>query len=499
MTDFAFEPATKDQAKARIALAGPSGSGKTWTALTIATRFGGPIAVVDTERGSASKYAGDFAFDRLNLTTYDPRDLPKALAVAAQRAYAVVIVDSLSRFWSGTGGMLEQVDNAGKRGYGGNSFGGGKEARPMENAMIEALLGYPGHVIVTMRTKTAYEIVEDDRGRKVPTKIGLKPEQRDGIEYEFDIVGDMDHENTLTVSKTRCSKLSGSVIRRPDGAVAEVILDWLTDGKPALDANAYRDLAITEQDAVRLRELWGEVRARGLHGAAVMDDTGETVTLGEFIARKGKEAIPARPVSELPRNADGTVSRSRTTDREKAAAGVMTDAERKEHTELARGAASGRVPRAVRSVAGQGDIPDDPWLSDRASITDVPPAEAPSPPAPAAPPVPQSAGGAHHPGPAPSGHPAADEAAPGPGPARATGGQVGIIARHFKRLGFEDEERDQRLAATAIIAGIGGELASTKDLTQDQAHMVSDTLARCKDRDALIALLAAGDKPGSDG
>ena len=495
MTDFAFEPATKDQAQARIALAGPSGSGKTWTALTIATRFGGPIAVVDTERGSASKYASDFAFDRLNLTSYDPRDLPKALAAAAQRAYAVVVVDSLSRFWSGTGGMLEQVDNAGKRGYGGNSFGGWKEARPMENAMIEALLGYPGHVIVTMRTKTAYEIVEDDRGRKVPTKIGLKPEQRDGIEYEFDIVGDMDLENTLTVSKTRCSALNGKVIRRPDGAVAEMILDWLQDGKPALDANAYRDLAVTEQDPVRLRELWGEVRAKGLYGAAVQDDTGETVTLGEFIARKGKEAIPARPVDQLPRNGDGSLSRSRTTDAEKAAAGVMTDAERKAATELAKGTDRGHVPRAVRSVAGQGDIPDDPWISDRASTTDVSPAAAPSPPARTATPVP-AAGEAHHPGPAPAGHPAGREPAAGPGPARASTGQAGIIHTHFGRLGFGDDEREQRLVATAVIAGVES-VTSTKDLDEVQARRVMDTLSRCRDRDALIALLAAGDKPGT--
>lgn len=498
MTDFAFEPATKDQAKARIALAGPSGSGKTWTALTIATRFGGPIAVVDTERGSASKYAGDFAFDRLNMTRYDPRDLPKALAAAAQHGYQVVIIDSLSKFWSGTDGMLEQVDNAGKRGYGGNQFGGWKEARPMENAMVEAMLGYPGHVIATMRTKTAYDVTTDQNGRKVPVKIGLKPEQREGIEYEFDIVGDMDIENTLTVSKTRCSALNGKVIRRPDGAVAELILDWLTEGKPALDANAYRDLAIEEQDPVKLRELWGEVRAKGLYGAAVMDDTGETVTLGEFIARKGKEAIPMRPVSELPRNGDGSLSRSRTTDAEKAAAGVMTDAERKAATELARGAERGRVPRAVRSVAGQGDIPDDPWLTDRASTTDIPPADSATPPAQAAtvsPAPAAAAGGTHHPGPAPSGHPAGHEPAAGPGPAeRASSGQRSILSKHLDRLGIDDPE--ERLGILSLLAR--REDIDLGDLTPDEAKDADRRLKACKDRAALIALFHAGDVPSDD-
>jgi energy-coupling factor transporter ATP-binding protein EcfA2 len=290
MSEFAFEPATKDQAKARIALAGPSGSGKTWTSLTVAQALGEKVAVIDTERGSASKYASDFKFDRLNMNRYDPRDLAKALAAAAQAGYEVVIVDSLSKFWSGSGGMLEQVDNAAKRGYGGNSFGGWKEARPMESAMVEALLSYPGHVIVTMRTKTAYEIIEDERGRKVPTKLGLKPEQRDGIEYEFDIVGDMDLQNALTVSKSRCRSLSGMVIQRPDATLGEEILAWLSDGKPAMNATDYREAACAPGATTEmLRTLHAEVKAKGLLGAAVaLGD--ETLTLGALIVRKGQEA-----------------------------------------------------------------------------------------------------------------------------------------------------------------------------------------------------------------
>jgi AAA domain-containing protein len=201
VSEFEFVPATKEQAKARVALAGPSGSGKTWTSLVLATVLaeGGRFGVIDTERGSASKYAGPFTFDRLNLYTYDPRDLVKALAASASAGHAAVMIDSLSRFWGGTGGMLEIVDNAAKRSYGGNSFGGWKEARPIENDMIEAILGYPGHVIVTMRTKTAYEITKTDNGKTVPVKIGLQPEQRNGIEYEFDVVADMDLENNFTL------------------------------------------------------------------------------------------------------------------------------------------------------------------------------------------------------------------------------------------------------------------------------------------------------------
>src|SRR6185295_1456227 len=105
MTDFTFTKATKKAAKGRIAIDGPSGSGKTYTALTIATTLGDRIAVIDTEHGSASKYADLFDFDTLHLHRYSPQILIDALAAAAAGGYDVVAIDSLSHFWMGTDGM----------------------------------------------------------------------------------------------------------------------------------------------------------------------------------------------------------------------------------------------------------------------------------------------------------------------------------------------------------------------------------------------------------
>lgn len=298
---FTFTPATKDEAKARIALTGPSGSGKTYTALIIATTLADKVAVIDTERGSASKYADEFTFDKLNLQTFEPTTLVHALAAAAAAGYGAVVVDSLTHFWSGTGGMLEQVDHAAKRSYSGNTFGGWKEARPMERAMIDALVSYPGHVIVTMRSKTDYVIEEDSRGKKVPRKVGLKPEQREGIEYEFDIVGDLDHENTLVITKSRAKTIAGRVIPKPGDDFAAEIAAWLGDGTPASDALAYRDRAL-DFSASRedLAALATEVKARGLLGAAVIDEHGDTTTLGDLIRRRWKETAP--PTSERERD-----------------------------------------------------------------------------------------------------------------------------------------------------------------------------------------------------
>jgi len=69
-------------------------------------------------------------------------------------------------------------------------------------------------------------------------------------------------------------------------------------------------------------------------------------------------------------------------------------------------------------------------------------------------------------------------------------GLVGIIRKHFeKRLGFEDDERDHRLHVTAPLAG-RDDIGSTNELTELEGKRVAGTLARCKDRGALVALLA---------
>jgi len=106
-----FQKATKRQSKMRLALIGPSGSGKTYTALTLATALSKNIAVIDTERGSASLYSDKFDFDVLELHTFNPQHYIDSIEAAAKAGYTVVVIDSLSHAWEGEGGALEMVDN----------------------------------------------------------------------------------------------------------------------------------------------------------------------------------------------------------------------------------------------------------------------------------------------------------------------------------------------------------------------------------------------------
>lgn len=227
-----FKKAEKTKSKLRLALIGPSGSGKTYTALTLAGGLaeGKPVAVIDTERGSASLYADLFAFDVLELETFDPRTYVEAIQAAESAGYGVVVIDSLTHAWSGKGGALELVDRAAKRQQSNNSFGAWREVTPLHNQLVDTLLGAQAHIIATIRTKTDYVQEKDNNNRTVIRKVGLAPVQRDGLEYEFTLVGDMDTDHNLVISKTRIPALADQVINKPSIEVATQLLGWLNSG-----------------------------------------------------------------------------------------------------------------------------------------------------------------------------------------------------------------------------------------------------------------------------
>ncbi|QBI97403.1 AAA-ATPase [Mycobacterium phage Fancypants] len=285
---LSFKPATREASYARIALSGPSGSGKTYTALALGTALADKVAVIDTERGSASKYVGlnGWQFDTVQPDSFSPLSLVELLGLAAGGEYGCVIVDSLSHYWMGVDGMLEQADRHAVRG---NTFAGWKEVRPDERRMIDALVSYPGHVIVTMRSKTEYVIEENERGKKTPRKVGMKPEQRDGIEYEFDVVGDLDHDNTLTVVKSRIHTLAKAVVPMPGEEFAHRIRDWLSDGARVPTVAEYRKQALAAETREELKALYDEVSGHKLTVAPTVDRDGNSTVLGDLITDLARE------------------------------------------------------------------------------------------------------------------------------------------------------------------------------------------------------------------
>jgi hypothetical protein len=239
-----FDEPVRAQMRLRCVIGGPTKSGKTLTALQgaaiLAEHRGKPgsVAVIDTENGRSRLYTDTFTDEtgsplfKVNLLTapYTPERFVTLIDQAATHGYEVIVIDSMSHEWFGPGGALDMVDEfAAKKS--GNKFAAWKDVTPKHNRLLHAIMQSPCDVIVTLRYKMSYEQVTEDGQTKV-RKVGLQPIQRDDVEYEFDILAEMDQANSL-LALGRCEIVQGK--RYPKGESAQFwndIVGWLGTGVP---------------------------------------------------------------------------------------------------------------------------------------------------------------------------------------------------------------------------------------------------------------------------
>lgn len=246
---MAFEKVTRSRAKLRMALTGVSGAGKTLGAIYIAygiTGDWGKIALIDTEHERARFYAsrddlgtGEFLYSSLT-PPYSP-DRYKALVTEGAAAVGpdgVVIVDSFSHAWNNEGGILDLKEKVAAQ-KGKNDYTAWNEAGKEQNALVNSILSADCHVIVTMRSKMEYALVENDRGRMEPRKMGLAPIQRDNTEYEFDIVLDIARNHIATASKDVTFLDRFGAVITP--GLGRDLAKWLNSGAPPAAGTACAD------------------------------------------------------------------------------------------------------------------------------------------------------------------------------------------------------------------------------------------------------------------
>jgi hypothetical protein len=223
-----MQKASRKNAKIKMALQGPSGSGKTFSALLLAYGLCGDwskIVVIDTENRSADLYShlGDYLTLPLSAP-YHPEKYIEAIAVCEKGGMQVIIIDSISHEWEGSGGILDLHGN-----MTGNSFTNWAKLTPRHNGFIQAILQSPCHIIGTMRTKQDY-VLSERNGKQVPEKVGLKAIQRDGLEYDFTLVFDLDIKNNATASKDRTGLFFGKPGHILLPPTAHKILEWCNSG-----------------------------------------------------------------------------------------------------------------------------------------------------------------------------------------------------------------------------------------------------------------------------
>ena len=224
-----FKPAERKQAKLRLAVTGPSGSGKTYSSLLIASGLGKKIALVDSENKSASLYADKFKFDTMTLEPpYEAIKYIRAIEAAENAGYDVLIIDSISHQWVGEGGSLDRKSSLDARG--GNSFTNWASITKDHEAFKARLNNCRIHLIATMRSKTEYVLEQNDKGKSVPKKLGLAPIQRDGMDFEFDLVLDIAMTHEAAISKSRIESFDGRLFK-PTKKTGQELLAWLNEGK----------------------------------------------------------------------------------------------------------------------------------------------------------------------------------------------------------------------------------------------------------------------------
>ena len=220
----------RKRAKIKMALQGSAGAGKTFSALLLAQGLTNgdlsKVAIIDTENGSADLYAHLGNYNVLTLTPpFTPENYIKAIEVCEKAGMQVIIIDSMSHCWD------ELLDFHSK--LAGNSFTNWAKVTPRQKAFVDKILQTDAHIIATMRTKQDYVLNQKD-GKYIPEKVGLKAVQRDGLDYEFTLVFDIDIKHFAVSSKDRTGLFMGKpefVIKPGTG---RMILDWCNEGAEKL-------------------------------------------------------------------------------------------------------------------------------------------------------------------------------------------------------------------------------------------------------------------------
>lgn len=252
-----FQKATKKRTKLRLAITGASGSGKTYSSLILASSISDKIALIDTEGTSSDAYADKFSFSSVSMTPpYTPERFIEAINEAVKEGFEVLIIDSLSHEWEGSGGYIDlkhQLNDP----Y-------SAKVSPRHRKLVDAILQCPIHIIGTMRSKTAYDTSQNDKGKLKLTKIGTAPVQKENMEYEFTIVFDLNENHIASCSKDRTGLFDGKDFLI-DKEIGQTLISWLNDGEevpiPKIESERDKEFKILEDlycmmsEAVSIEDL----------------------------------------------------------------------------------------------------------------------------------------------------------------------------------------------------------------------------------------------------
>ena len=315
---FKVTKAKRSRRPLKIDIQGTSGSGKTFSSLRLAfamlrAGIGHRIVVADSENESASLYDGasidgeEWEYDVCPIPAdkQNPAGYTECYIHLVNAGYDIIIIDSMTHAWQGA---LARVDEIGARSRSGDKFTTGwRQVTPEQEALFRTITNDRAHVITTTRVKTEYDKVQGASGKESWGKIGTKTVQRDGAEYEYDVVIRMNNEageHTAVVDKVRgCTAMDGKSAKRPGPDFWKPLFDWwksadeappaatpasnsdpafaqLSKPAPAVDAESLlRSILDAETEGER-KTLMGAVTEQGKLGTFTDDELKQLRTAG---------------------------------------------------------------------------------------------------------------------------------------------------------------------------------------------------------------------------
>lgn len=216
--------AQRSRAPIKLGIAGCSGSGKTTASLNLSfglTANWKKIAVIDTENKSSHLCAHLGPYNVLDLAPpFTPERYMEALQICIQANIEVIIIDTISFEWEHIVDAHAQLS--------GNSYTNWAKFTPRHQQFIQAILQADCHVICTFRTKQEYVLVEKN-GKQVPQKMSMKPIQRDGVDYEFTLLFELDAHHNAVATKDRTRLFDGRPEFKITAHTGEEIQLWCND------------------------------------------------------------------------------------------------------------------------------------------------------------------------------------------------------------------------------------------------------------------------------
>jgi len=259
MSVIQIRKAQREGARVVIGIAGVSGSGKTYTAIKLAYGLAGgdgnKVGFLDTENRRGSLYAdivkSPFLIGDL-FAPFSPARYVEAIREFQAAGVEVLVIDSVSHEWEGTGGC-EDIASAST-----NKVIGWANAKSQHKRFMNLLLQSNMHIIACIRARDKIDFTDP----KNPRPLGIQPVCEKGFMFEM-TASLMMRDGGREQEVLKCPSDLLPILGRTSGYITEddgaALSQWI-NGAQVLDPTVekFRNSlqSVTEQGLVALKVAW---------------------------------------------------------------------------------------------------------------------------------------------------------------------------------------------------------------------------------------------------